>query len=647
MARKRAQQPPLRLPEDVDEAAEDTLPGQVRDVPRPLSNKVLRIAVLYDGCGLARLGLEQAGCFCVGFESDPVAHHLSKSVGSGNCKLVTSILTIDRRELEKFDGIWANPPRLQVTGGMMANLKAKEKAADSSKGSGGEAAKEKEKGSKSSKKGKGKKGEEKDKAEAAFVTTKEEQGEVSAKPAGGQGEDRRVGEEEGEGEGEERNKPELAFQRPLSNGMFVNGTPLPQWNGSTIPPTPFGGFGLVSPPLDGYGMGVLWDQFGGEGRRSTSTLGGMRLNSAGAPSISRLSGDYTQQPWFGQMGDIPPMQAPSPAANGGGGHYPPHWPGGMEAIGSPPGFSPVPQLTSPSPFFPAAGRLHWGEQARSPAFDAKQMRVAFTSSVSPRPTSALAEQMREAFPSRGGTPMAGGEGGEVKREGDEQRREAHLNGSHQVAQYTSHPGYAQHHQPRLQHQAYLPYPHQQHQQYQQYQRQVGSDDDQERHQAHQYSQPSQYRQAPPHQAQQMQQMQQMQYYRSQHQHQHQQQQQQQQHVREEEGGRHQVKQEQAQQQSMQMPRRGTPGGEHGGHGGGAMHGRQLEPHPLFPPHPQGYPHQPHPHPSPHLYMPNRGISPAIMKGEEGAVQVQRQVPPHINEAVRGGGQGRGKEEEEE
>jgi len=66
----------------------------------------MKIAVLFDGAGLARLGLEQAGHKCIGFELDPTKHYLSKMVGSGNCVLA------DVREinLSSFDAVWASPP---------------------------------------------------------------------------------------------------------------------------------------------------------------------------------------------------------------------------------------------------------------------------------------------------------------------------------------------------------------------------------------------------------------------------------------------------------------------------------------------------------------------------------------------------------
>ncbi len=66
----------------------------------------MKIAVLFDGAGLARLGLEQAGHQCTGFEISPLKHLLSLHVGSGNC------VHADAREvdLSGFDAIWASPP---------------------------------------------------------------------------------------------------------------------------------------------------------------------------------------------------------------------------------------------------------------------------------------------------------------------------------------------------------------------------------------------------------------------------------------------------------------------------------------------------------------------------------------------------------
>ncbi len=66
----------------------------------------MRIAVLFDGAGLARLGLEQAGHTCVGFELDPAKHYLGRFVGEGRCELADA-LTVD---LTGFDAVWASPP---------------------------------------------------------------------------------------------------------------------------------------------------------------------------------------------------------------------------------------------------------------------------------------------------------------------------------------------------------------------------------------------------------------------------------------------------------------------------------------------------------------------------------------------------------
>lgn len=66
----------------------------------------MKIAVLFDGAGLARLGLEQAGHECTGFEIDQWKHHLSKSVGSGNCILADAT----KVDLSGYDAVWASPP---------------------------------------------------------------------------------------------------------------------------------------------------------------------------------------------------------------------------------------------------------------------------------------------------------------------------------------------------------------------------------------------------------------------------------------------------------------------------------------------------------------------------------------------------------
>lgn len=69
----------------------------------------MNILVLFDGAGLARLGLERAGHSCVGVELDPRKHALGLHVGSGSC------VCADAREyFEKhgsnFDAVWASPP---------------------------------------------------------------------------------------------------------------------------------------------------------------------------------------------------------------------------------------------------------------------------------------------------------------------------------------------------------------------------------------------------------------------------------------------------------------------------------------------------------------------------------------------------------
>lgn len=66
----------------------------------------LKIAVLFDGAGLARLGLERAGHDCTGIELDPWKHELSKHIGSGNC-LYGDVRDFD---LSLFDAVWASPP---------------------------------------------------------------------------------------------------------------------------------------------------------------------------------------------------------------------------------------------------------------------------------------------------------------------------------------------------------------------------------------------------------------------------------------------------------------------------------------------------------------------------------------------------------
>jgi site-specific DNA-cytosine methylase len=66
----------------------------------------MQIAVLFDGAGLARLGLEQAGHDCTGFELDPLKHRLGQHVGSGN----TYLADVRDVDLSRYDAVWASPP---------------------------------------------------------------------------------------------------------------------------------------------------------------------------------------------------------------------------------------------------------------------------------------------------------------------------------------------------------------------------------------------------------------------------------------------------------------------------------------------------------------------------------------------------------
>lgn len=68
--------------------------------------ETVRIAVLFDGAGLARLGLERAGHECVGVELDPWKHYLSRFVGSGKCILGDATAF----DVSGFDAVWASPP---------------------------------------------------------------------------------------------------------------------------------------------------------------------------------------------------------------------------------------------------------------------------------------------------------------------------------------------------------------------------------------------------------------------------------------------------------------------------------------------------------------------------------------------------------
>lgn len=66
----------------------------------------MKIAVLFDGAGLARLGLEKAGHSCTGYEIDPAKHYLSQMVGSGN-SILADVRDVD---LSGYDMVWASPP---------------------------------------------------------------------------------------------------------------------------------------------------------------------------------------------------------------------------------------------------------------------------------------------------------------------------------------------------------------------------------------------------------------------------------------------------------------------------------------------------------------------------------------------------------
>lgn len=71
----------------------------------------MKILVLFDGAGLARLGLEQAGHECLGIEIDPIKHHLSKLVGSGNTELGNVLkMDVDYYIEQGYTGMWASPP---------------------------------------------------------------------------------------------------------------------------------------------------------------------------------------------------------------------------------------------------------------------------------------------------------------------------------------------------------------------------------------------------------------------------------------------------------------------------------------------------------------------------------------------------------
>jgi site-specific DNA-cytosine methylase len=74
----------------------------------------LKIAVLFDGAGLARKGLELAGHECTGYELDEYKHQLSLHLCEGESKNM-DVLDIDPKELEQYDAIWASPPCQEIS----------------------------------------------------------------------------------------------------------------------------------------------------------------------------------------------------------------------------------------------------------------------------------------------------------------------------------------------------------------------------------------------------------------------------------------------------------------------------------------------------------------------------------------------------
>lgn len=70
----------------------------------------MKIAVLFDGAGFARYGLEQAGHICHGVELNPVAHYLGKFLGYGPCHL-GDVQSPEADKIIKWaDAVWASPP---------------------------------------------------------------------------------------------------------------------------------------------------------------------------------------------------------------------------------------------------------------------------------------------------------------------------------------------------------------------------------------------------------------------------------------------------------------------------------------------------------------------------------------------------------
>lgn len=70
----------------------------------------MRIAVLFDGAGFARWGLEQAGHICHGVELNPVAHYLGQFLGYGPC-LHDDVRSEKAAKIIRWaDAVWASPP---------------------------------------------------------------------------------------------------------------------------------------------------------------------------------------------------------------------------------------------------------------------------------------------------------------------------------------------------------------------------------------------------------------------------------------------------------------------------------------------------------------------------------------------------------
>lgn len=64
----------------------------------------MRIAVLWDGDGQARLILESKGHDCVGFEIRKSQYEKCLEIGSGRCAFANP-MSVD---LASFDGVWVN-----------------------------------------------------------------------------------------------------------------------------------------------------------------------------------------------------------------------------------------------------------------------------------------------------------------------------------------------------------------------------------------------------------------------------------------------------------------------------------------------------------------------------------------------------------